>query len=87
MHGRTLSDDSSGRPAECHWHMVFVKKDGQARVMFVGPWTTTGVTHYKKGAEILWIKFRLGTFMPHMPLGKFSNAETVLPMPRAGPSG
>ena len=28
MHGRTLSDDSPIRPAECHWHMVFVRKDG-----------------------------------------------------------
>ena len=35
MHGRTLSDDSPVRPAECHWHMVFVKKDGEARVVFV----------------------------------------------------
>ena len=79
MHGRTLSDDSPTRPAECHWHMVFVKKDGGARVVFVGPWTTTGVAHYKEGAEILWIKFGLGTYMPHMPLGRFSDVETVLP--------
>ena len=68
MHGRTLDDDSPVRPAECHWHMVFVKKDGQARVVFVGPWTTAGITHYAEGAELLWIKFKLGTFMPHMPV-------------------
>src|SRR5918995_86935 len=79
MHGRTLGDDSPVRPAECHWHMVFVKKDGEARVVFVGPWTTTGVAHYKEGAEVLWIKFGLGTYMPHMPPGRFSDAETVLP--------
>ena len=42
MHGRTLSDDSPLRPAECHWHMVFVRKDGEVRVVFVGPWTTAG---------------------------------------------
>ena len=29
MYGRTLSDDSPVRPAECHWHMVFVRKDGE----------------------------------------------------------
>ena len=79
MHGRTLSDDSPVRPAECHWHMVFVKKDDEARVVFVGPWTTAGVAHYDKGAEILWIKFTLGTFMPHLPAGRFLNTETVLP--------
>ncbi len=79
MHGRTLSDDSPIRPAECHWHMVFVRKDGEARVVFVGPWTTAGVAHYGEGAEILWVKFELGTFMPHLPAGRFLDTETVLP--------
>jgi len=59
--------------------MVFVRKDGEARVVFVGPWTAAGTTHYGEGAEILWIKFALGTFMPHMPIERFSDTETVLP--------
>ena len=59
--------------------MAFVRKDGEARVVFVGPWTTVGVAHYAEGAEILWIKFKLGTFMPHMPTGRFLDTETVLP--------
>jgi hypothetical protein len=79
MHGRTLSADSPTRPAECHWHMVFAKKDGEVRVVFVGPWTTTGVAHYAEGAEILWIKYKLGAFMPHLPAGRFLDTETVLP--------
>ena len=79
MHGRTLSDDSPTRPAECQWHMVFVRKDGEVRAVFVGPWTTAGVAHYAEGAEILWIKFKLGAFMPHLPAGRFRDTETVLP--------
>jgi hypothetical protein len=79
MHGRTLREDSPTRPAECHWHMVFVRKDGEAWVVFVGPWTTAGVAHYAEGAEILWIKFTLGTFMPHLPIGRFLDTETILP--------
>lgn len=79
MHGRTLGADSPTRPAECHWHMVFAKKDGEVRVVFVGPWTTTGVAHYAEGAEILWIKYKLGAFMPHLPAGRFLDTETVLP--------
>ena len=79
MHGRTLSDDSPIRPAECHWHMVFVRKGGEARVVFVGPWTTAGITHYAEGAEILWVKFKLGAFMPHLPARRFLDTETVLP--------
>ena len=77
MHGRTLSADSPTRPAECHWHMVFAKKDGEVRVVFVGPWTTTGVAHYAEGAEILWIKYKLGAFLPHLPAGRFLDTETV----------
>ena len=59
--------------------MVFVRKDGEAWVVFVGPWTTAGVAHYGEGAEILWIKFTLGTFMPHLPVGRFLDTETILP--------
>ena len=33
--------------------MVFVRQDGEARVVFVGPWTTAGNTYYTEGAEIL----------------------------------
>jgi hypothetical protein len=87
MHGRTLSDDSPTRPAESHWHMVFVKKDGEVLVVFVGPWTTAGVTHYAEGAEILWIKFKHCAFMPHLPARRFLDTETVLPVLRVDPSG
>jgi hypothetical protein len=79
MHGRTLSDDSPTRPAESHWHMVFVKKDAMAWAVFVGPWTIAGVAHYAEGADIIWIKFKLGAFMPHLPAGRFRDTETVLP--------
>ena len=78
-HGRTESDGSSLRPAESHWHMVFVKHNGKVQLMVVGPWTTSGIVSYTEGAEILWIKFQLGTFMPHLPTRNFLNTETSLP--------
>jgi hypothetical protein len=59
--------------------MVFVRMDGKAWVVCVGPWTTAGVTHYAEGAEVLWIKFKLGTFIPHLPAGRFLDTETILP--------
>jgi len=79
IRGRTVSEDSPVRPAECHWHMVFVRQDGNARVVFVGPWTTVGVVSYTEGAEILWVRFKLGAFMPHLPARRFLDVETVLP--------
>ena len=77
--GRTASDGSVIRPAESHWHMVSVRQDGNARLLVVGPWTTAGVVSWTEGAEIVWIKFKLGTFMPHLPAKNFLNTETILP--------
>jgi AraC-like DNA-binding protein len=78
MHGRTLSDGSTIRPAESHWHMVIVRHKGiQLRV--VGPWSMSGIASWGEGAEILWIKFKLGAFMPHLPARDCLNLETLLP--------
>ena len=79
IHGRTVSDGSPVRPAESHWHMVFVRQNGEARVVFAGPCSTAGFTYYTEGAEILWVKFRLGAFMPHLPTRRFLDVETTLP--------
>ena len=78
-HGWTASDGSTIRPAECHWHMVFVRENGRAHPLVVGPLTTAGVAFWGEGAEILWIKFKLGTFMPHLPARDFLDVETILP--------
>jgi len=59
--------------------MVFVRRDGDARALVVGPWTTAGVASWGAGAEILWVKFALGAFMPHLPTRGLLDAETTLP--------
>ena len=79
--GWTASDGSTIRPAEINWHMVFVRQAsrGSPQSLVVGPWTTAGVASWGEGAEILWIKFKLGTFMRHLPIRDFLDAETRLP--------
>jgi hypothetical protein len=77
--GRTEGTGSTIRPAECNWHMVFVKLYGQVQAIVVGPLMTSGVVSYGEGAEILWIKFKLGTFMPHLPAKNYLDTETILP--------
>jgi hypothetical protein len=79
MRGRTMSGGSQIRPSEVHWHMVFARYQGRVHPVFVGPWTTAGVVSYTEGAEVLWIKFRLGAFMPHLPPRDFLDVETTLP--------
>ena len=77
--GRTASAGSTIRPAECHWHMVLVKPQDRVLAYIVGPLTNSGVVSWGEGAEIVWIRFKLGTFMPHLPARKFLNLETNLP--------
>lgn len=77
-HGWTMSDGSSIRPAESNWHMVFVKLQGRTHSLVVGPLPTSGKASWGEGAEILWIKFKLGVFMPHLPVQDFLDVERPL---------
>lgn len=78
MQGHTLGPDTTTRPAENHWHMVFARHNGTRYSFLVGPWTSSGVVTVPENADILWIKFRLGTFMPHLPMRNLLNTETIL---------
>jgi hypothetical protein len=79
MHGRSVSKGFAIRPAEVHWHMVFVKHSGRVHPLMVGPLKTAGIASWGEGAEILWIKFKLGAFMPHLPVKDLLDGETALP--------
>lgn len=79
MRGWTVGEGSSIRPAEVHWHMVFVRHPGGTRALVVGPWTTSGVAAWGEGAEILWIKFKLGAFLSHLPAKNYLDGEISLP--------
>src|SRR5262249_42533668 len=70
---------SSVRPAETHWHMVFVREHGKFHPLIVGPLVTSGEASWGEGGEILWIKFKLGVFMPNLPLRNFLDLETPMP--------
>ncbi len=79
MRGRTAGAGTAIRPAASHWHMVLRRLNGKMQALVVGPWTKTGLISYSEGAELLWIQFKLGVFMPHWPSGNFCDLETVLP--------
>ena len=74
-----MGEGSTIRPAEVNWHMVFVKHPGGTRALVVGPWTTAGMAAWGEGAQILWVKFKLGAFMPHLPTKKYLDGEISLP--------
>jgi AraC-like DNA-binding protein len=77
--GWTLSEGSTIRPAEIHWYMVFVKHPRAVHSLIVGPLTTSGIASWGQGAEILWIQFKLGVFMPHFPTKNYRDGEQTLP--------
>ena len=79
MHGWTESDGSTVRPAESHWHMVLRRLNGTVDFLVVGPWMRAGVISYTEGAELIWIKFKLGTFLPHLPTRHLLDSEMILP--------
>ncbi len=79
IHGHTFADGAAVRPGEVSWHMVLVKHDGIRDQSRAGPRATSGIATWGAHAEILWIKFKLGVFMPHLPTGKLLNAETKMP--------
>jgi hypothetical protein len=78
-HGWTVSNDALIRPAESHWHMVLVRENGRVQSLVVGPLTTAGVVSLIEGVEILWIKFKLGTFIPRLPTRNLLDTQTILP--------
>lgn len=78
FHVTTLRADWPIRPAETHWHLVLARREGQCLPLVVGPWRASGAVHIPDGADILYIKFRLGTFMPHLPTNAIADRETLL---------
>lgn len=77
--GWTEGEGSVIRPAESHWHMVLTTYQGKMHCIVTGALPTSGVVSYTEGAEILWIRFKLGTFLPHLPARLLLNKETLLP--------
>jgi hypothetical protein len=78
-HGWTTGEGSTIRPAEVSWHMILTRHSGGTEFLLVGPLETSGVASWGGEAEILWIKFKLGAFMPHLPTRDFLETETQLP--------
>jgi len=79
MHGYTEGSVTTIRPAECNWHRVLVRNHGDTHVRVSGPWTSAGELPYIEGVELMWIKFKLGAFMPHLPFGSCLDMEPILP--------
>jgi AraC-like DNA-binding protein len=79
IRGRTIGESTVIRPAEMCWHMVFATYEGRTRAIITGPLTTSGEVRFIEGVELLWIRFRLGTYLPGIPMKCLLDVETPLP--------
>lgn len=51
--GYTAARGSVIRPAETHWHMVFLRHLNKKQLLVVGPLTGSGEVSFDEGAELL----------------------------------
>jgi Helix-turn-helix domain len=78
-----MQSDHSGNYlsfASSQWTLLLVKKEGKTSSHLYGPETqATCASPCTTDAEILGITFKLGTFMPYLPIDKLVNDNLTLP--------
>jgi hypothetical protein len=77
--GRTVSEGISIRPSEYQMHLIFVKVQDMTRVVVTGALTSSGQVAWVEGLEGLWIRFKVGTYMPFLPAKHTVDTEKTLP--------
>jgi AraC-like DNA-binding protein len=78
-HGYTIADGIAMRPAEYKWHLIFTRQAGILRTLVVGALEEARPLRYVAGAETVWMRFKVGTFMPYLPAPTILNREIDLP--------
>lgn len=71
--------DSFISVAVTQWEMVITKQYGRATCTIRGPETKASPAPIPQDAEFFGITFRLGTFMPRLPIGNLVNGGVHLP--------
>jgi len=65
--------------AVTHWEMVVTRQDGRAYLTVRGPETKATTAPIPANAEFFGIQFRLGAFMPILPVGELVDGALTLP--------
>jgi len=77
--GRVEHDYSPVCPADVRWNLLFTKRGRQIRVSAEGPTTKSILKNQFEDTEFLVVKFKLGLFMPHLPVKNLVDGDVVLP--------
>lgn len=65
--------------AESHWGLVITRQYGRTTFTVRGPETRATPAPVPENAEFFGIVFKVGTFMPHLPVGHLVDGELTLP--------
>lgn len=82
-HSQAKSDGTFTSTAESHWEMVVVKYEGKISLTIRGPETRASAAGSPLGAEFFGIVFKVGTYMPHLPIKKLLDRNDMS-LPDAG---
>lgn len=77
--GQAGSDYAPTCPAKRHWNLLFLKHNDRVKVSVEGPLTKPTPKTHAEGTEWLVIEFKLGTFMPVLPVENLVDGAVILP--------
>jgi AraC-like DNA-binding protein len=63
--------------AACHWVMVVTRHEGRTFLTIRGPETRASLAECPAGGEWVGIHFKLGSFMPQLPLAQVSDRHDL----------
>jgi AraC-like DNA-binding protein len=77
--GRAGSNYNPTCPADVRWNLLMLRYQGQVKVTVEGPVTQAVSKTQPEGMEWLVIKFKLGMFMPNLPVQALTNGDALMP--------
>jgi hypothetical protein len=77
--GRTGENYAPICPADSRWHILLIKYKDRIKVSLEGPMTRATSRVQPEGLEFFGIKFKLGIFMPYLPVKHLLDIEKILP--------
>jgi AraC-like DNA-binding protein len=67
-------------PASGRWHLLFLRHHGKVNVSVEGPLTRATPVTQEEGTEWFGVTFRLGAFLPALPVSPLLDARAQLPL-------
>lgn len=82
-HTRSENAGSFISSATTNWEMVVMTYQGKTEIAVRGPETKASPADYPEDVEFFGIIFKMGTFMPHLPVSTLMDRQDAI-LPKAG---